>query len=763
MKRTVPNFILLSLLLIFSPVIFAAEITVCASGCNYTTIQAAVNAASSGDVILVNVNGTITASGISISKNLTIRGLGQNTTIIQANASRGVATSRVMYISSGVTVTLEGFTIQHGRETATTVMNGSGCGILIDGTGTTVTMNNVTVKNNDTGVSGSSGAGLTLAGTSSNLSVNNCRIEGNISGSNSAGGLYLSASPGTFTAKNTVIDGNIGQGVGGVFISSAVTVTFSNCLFNNNQAAGAGNSSGAVYAASAIPNFNSCTFTNNTAANFGGAMRIGGANITNCTFYNNSALQGGAISRGTGSAGNALYIVNSTFYGNSATGASPAGAGLANSSTTALIHMVNTVLSNSAAGSDVYLNTATTLSTNQKNYVGTASFTTGSTTFAYNSGANFSGSLANNGGLTSTMAINAGSALIDNGASPVTGVSIPSKDQRNYVRSGTLDIGAYEYSGSQTLAVNYSTLPSTLMTTNRTLNSTITDNVGLPTSGTLLPRIYFKKGVNGNWNSTAGTLTSGTAQSGTWDFTVNNTLMGGVAVGDQVYYFLAVQDNTAGAIVQSNPAGVSAADVNNIGTSPGTLNSYSISAAMPVKITSFDVKKIAVGKALLSWKMDPLEQAQDYEVWRSNDGIQFQRIAIIRVNAQAKYSYADDQLLSGTNYYRLRMIETSGAVTFSKTIFVSNKETGFEVISIKPVNSSRNTSLQVEFYSAINTNIQIVITDAVGRKLVQKHYKAGIGNTILSLPVDQLRTGTHYIQIIPSGKMASKAVPFVKY
>jgi hypothetical protein len=421
--------------------------------------------------------------------------------------------------------------------------------------------------------------------------------------------------------------------------------------------------------------------------------------------------------------------------------------------------MVNNVISNSTTGSDVYLNTASTLSTNQKNYVGTAVFTTGTTTFAYNSGANLTGVLANNGGLTNTIAVNAGSVLIDNGASSVGGIDIPLKDQRNYIRSGTLDIGAYESSGSQTLAVTHSTLTNTTSTSNRTLNSTITDNIGLPTSGSLMPKVYFRKGTAGRWYSTAGTLASGTAQNGAWSFTINNSLMGGVADSDQVYYFLAVQDNTTGAIVQSNPTGVSAADVNNIGTVPATLYMYSISSSLPVKLLAFDAKKTADRKAVLSWKMDPLEQAQDYEIWKSNDGTQFQRIGSVPVNTQATYGYTDPQILSGTNYYRLKMIEDNGAITFSKTISVQYKETGLEVVSVKMAN---NSSLQMEFYSSTHSDLQIIVTDALGRKLMQKKYKAGIGNTILSLPTGQLRTGTHYVQVIPSGKPPLKAVAFMK-
>ena len=239
--------------------------------------------------------------------------------------------------------------------------------------------------------------------------------------------------------------------------------------------------------------------------------------------------------------------------------------------------------------------------------------------------------------------------------------------------------------------------------------------------------------------------------------------MGGIANGDQVFYFLAAQDNTNGAIPQSNPAGVLAADVNNMGTPPSSLNSYLISAAMPVKLLSFSVKKTTPSSALLSWAADPSEQAQDYEVWKSNDGVQYHRIAIVPVNTEAKYNYSDDQLSIGTAHYRLKMLELSGAVTFSKILTVQNAVDGAEVVSIRRATTKGSSSLEAEFYSPTKSSVQITITDVSGRKLVQQNYKVSIGNTNISIPIHVLQTGTYYLQAVLSGKMPLKAVPFTKY
>ncbi|AWI25646.1 hypothetical protein [Flavobacterium pallidum] len=121
--------------------------------------------------------------------------------------------------------------------------------------------------------------------------------------------------------------------------------------------------------------------------------------------------------------------------------------------------------------------------------------------------------------------------------------------------------------------ISYTTLTNTTSTANRTLATvTIADAVGVPTAGALQPRIYFRKNA-GTWFSTQGTLMTGTGTSGTWDFIIDNSLMGGVAISDVIQYYVIAQD--AAANITTNPSGGAASDVNTVTSAP-TANSYLI-------------------------------------------------------------------------------------------------------------------------------------------------------------------------------------------
>jgi pectin methylesterase-like acyl-CoA thioesterase len=77
----------------------ASTYTVCASGCDHTTIQAAINAASGGDLISVTA-AVHTEAGIIVKKNLRSRPGSSGTT--GGPSAPNTANYQVFTVSSGV-------------------------------------------------------------------------------------------------------------------------------------------------------------------------------------------------------------------------------------------------------------------------------------------------------------------------------------------------------------------------------------------------------------------------------------------------------------------------------------------------------------------------------------------------------------------------------------------------------------------------------------------------------------------------------------
>ncbi len=143
------------------------------------------------------------------------------------------------------------------------------------------------------------------------------------------------------------------------------------------------------------------------------------------------------------------------------------------------------------------------------------------------------------------------------------------------------DLGADEFDGVKgdftAPVIAYAPLGVVCTTGDRTLTATITDVSGVPTTGILQPRIYFRKNA-GAWFSTQGLLSSGTGTNGSWTFTIPAATMGGLVASDVVSYYVIAQD-----IASPTPnigavpgAGLVATDVNTVSTPPTTPNSYPI-------------------------------------------------------------------------------------------------------------------------------------------------------------------------------------------
>jgi Divergent InlB B-repeat domain len=175
-----------------------------------------------------------------------------------------------------------------------------------------------------------------------------------------------------------------------------------------------------------------------------------------------------------------------------------------------------------------------------------------------------------------------------------SGVLIASvtEDQEGDLRNANTptDIGADAGLYSMTAATDiftpliaYTALPNTNSTADRTLTVTITDVApaggGVPTTGPLVPRIWYKKSTDGTWTlSEPGTLTSGTGTNGTWDFTILASSLS-PAQGDVIQYYVVAQDQASTPNLWYQPAADASpihSDVNTQLTAPAAPQSYSI-------------------------------------------------------------------------------------------------------------------------------------------------------------------------------------------
>lgn len=168
---------------------------------------------------------------------------------------------------------------------------------------------------------------------------------------------------------------------------------------------------------------------------------------------------------------------------------------------------------------------------------------------------------------------------LESAGTPVSGIT---DDYAGTTRNvSTPDVGAWE--GNYTLSVDLTPpsigtagfTSSSCNTSFRTFTVNIVDGSGVAT-GSLSPRVYYAVNA-GPYTSTAGTLTSGTAQNGIWTFSLSYTTI----IGDVISYFTVAQDVAPTPNLASNPGpGFSATNVNSVTSNPTTPNTYTINTTL---------------------------------------------------------------------------------------------------------------------------------------------------------------------------------------
>jgi len=240
------------------------------------TIQAGIDAAVDGDLVLVALGTYVENINFLGKEIIVLSESGSDVTAIDGNQA-----GSVVKFESGETgeAVIEGFTIRNGDTNA-------GGGIFCWSSYPTIT--NCTITGNVSSfVSGGLGEGGGIYCGNASPTIMNCKILEN-NGSR-GGGLGICGSSSSPTIMNCTITGNISDSFrgGGIYCSySSPWIT--NCTISENSASGAG---GGIDCSDSSLTITNCTITGNTADDLGGGIRCfdSSLTITNCILWGDSA------------------------------------------------------------------------------------------------------------------------------------------------------------------------------------------------------------------------------------------------------------------------------------------------------------------------------------------------------------------------------------------------------------------------------------------------------------------------------------------
>jgi Secretion system C-terminal sorting domain len=167
---------------------------------------------------------------------------------------------------------------------------------------------------------------------------------------------------------------------------------------------------------------------------------------------------------------------------------------------------------------------------------------------------------------------------------------------------------------------------------------------------------------------------------------------------------------------------------------------------------------------LLNWKVTCTSTPRaTMTLERSSDARNYTGINTITADAarcQQPFDYTDANPLKGMNYYRLKIVDADGRVTYSTTVALLNAVKGFDIISIAP-NPVVTDNFKLNVASAVAGKMEISIFDMQGRLVNRQTLSLIAGFNSIPVNVSNLSSGTYTIR----GSVADdqlKVIRFVK-
>jgi len=206
----------------------------------------------------------------------------------------------------------------------------------------------------------------------------------------------------------------------------------------------------------------------------------------------------------------------------------------------------------------------------------------------------------------------------------------------------------------------------------------------------------------------------------------------------------------------SSPVSVTTDLLGNLRGSPPDIGAYETGVALPVEYINLQV--IAAGSdAVLQWEVDADSKFSGFEVERSSDGKNFEKIAYVKPGeygtAPDRYTKTDIEALHLNKdlYYRIKKINLNGKNTYSRIVKLAQNEAAMSAVTVWPNPFTAIPNLSFE--SASEGKAVLTVTDIKGNKMTERTITIQKGiSTIQLSEFNNLKPGTYFARIIIGGR-----------
>ena len=164
---------------------------------------------------------------------------------------------------------------------------------------------------------------------------------------------------------------------------------------------------------------------------------------------------------------------------------------------------------------------------------------------------------------------------------------------------------------------------------------------------------------------------------------------------------------------------------------------------------------------ILKWTTTEEVNSSAFEIERSSNGLEFQKIGL--KNAQGNsttphnYQYIDQDLLSGTYFYRLKMVDLDATYEYSEIVSIRIESL---ITQLRAFPNPVVDELEIVFHSNLAGTIDYHIYNLNGKKVKTARFLARKGGNQTTLSVADLEPGIYILY--QQGHIHAKPLKFFK-
>ena len=187
----------------------------------------------------------------------------------------------------------------------------------------------------------------------------------------------------------------------------------------------------------------------------------------------------------------------------------------------------------------------------------------------------------------------------------------------------------------------------------------------------------------------------------------------------------------------------------------------------PALILSFD-GQVTNNVAMLTWVMENETNSKWFVIERSGDNGEYDSIGVVtgvNNNNMTTYTFTDNNMQSGNNYYRLRMVDVDNVVRYSKIISLYDYAVQQTTVAAPKMNVYPNPAAATINYTVSATSNQQVIVQVynlAGVVLLTAEQQLNTGNNVETLAVSSLKAGNYFLKVTNVEGNSQFVQPFVK-